>query len=166
MRPASFNRASVAGAVPWKTVAVVSLAGNLIFLILFGLPGGSGGAAEVDRAIDEYFRVWSSQNMEAYSDCFHPAAVVNFLDAKGVPRPSGLGPFVEGQRLAHANSRTQMREIPLRKETEADARVAHSVVRWKLFNDGGEETGTDYFTYIKTKNGWKIISLVFRKDAP
>ena len=72
---------------------------------------------------------------------------------------------MEGQRQAHANAKTLLREIPLRKRTKSDGKVALSEVRWKLFSDDGEETGTDYFTFLKTKNGWKIISLMFRKDA-
>lgn len=165
MSPGNSEKGSAGGGVPWKKVAILALIGNVVFLFSLGMSGGSGSSSEVNGAIDEYFRVWSAQNMEAYRECFHPAAVINFVNGDGAPVPSGLGPFVEGQRQAHANSNILMREIPLSKDTKVDGSVAQSVVRWKLFNEGGEQTGTDYFTFLKTKNGWKIISLIFLNDA-
>lgn len=151
----------------WKRVGMISLALNvlLILILLFSGSAGGGKVEEVDRAIDDYFRVWSVQDMDGYRDCFHPAAVIYFIDENGLPRPSGLEPFVEGQRLSHQSSKVVMREIPLEKVTEIDGNIARSRVRWKLFSERGEEVGTDYFTYLKTKNGWKIINLIFRKDG-
>jgi ketosteroid isomerase-like protein len=133
---------------------------------LLGSRGVAGDGNEaVSQFIDTYFQTWSRQDMEGYRNCFHPEAVIYFIDANGVPQGTALERFIDGQRLVHAGSGAPMREIPLSKSIEIDGNVARALVRWKLFNDGGEEVGTDYFSLVKTKTGWRIVSLMFRKDG-
>ena len=151
----------------WKQIGMVSLVANALLILFLLFSGRSEGAERdaVNGLIDEYFRVWSAKDMDGYRDCFHPSAVIYFVDGNGLPRPSARDPFVESQRLSHQSSKVDMREIPLEKETVIDGNIARSQVRWKLFAERGEEVGTDYFTYLKTKSGWKIINLIFRKDG-
>ena len=154
-------------ALSWKRVGMVSLAFNALLILncYFSWSANAAKVDEVNRAIDDYFRVWSGQDMDGYRNCFDPTAVIYFIDENSLPRPSGRDPFVEGQRQSQQASKVVMREIPLEKLTEIDGNIARSQVRWKLFSERGEEVGTDYFTYLKTKSGWKIINLVFRKDG-
>lgn len=152
----------------WKRFALVSVLLNAVLAAALFLVsrGGAGEEQEaVSRFIDTYFQTWSRQDMVGYGNCFHPEAVIHFIDANGVPRGSALEPFIDGQRLVHTRSEVPMREIPLSKTIEIDGNVARALVRWKLFNESGEEVGTDYFSLVKTKTGWKIVSLMFRKDG-
>ena len=57
-----------------------------------------------------------------------------------------------------------MREIPLSKDIDVDGPVARAIVRWRLYVGQRQKTGTDYFTLLKTRGGWKIMHLAFRED--
>jgi hypothetical protein len=45
-----------------------------------------------------------------------------------------------------------------------DSRVAQAEVRWNLTKGREIVTGTDYFTLLRTSEGWRIASLVFYND--
>lgn len=161
------RRTSVrAGFLGWKRVALASITVNvaLVAAMLWSRTASGQEREIISEFIDTYFRTWSNRDMEGYKGCFHSRAVIHFVDGNGLPEATPLEPFIAGQSRAHAASSVPMREIPLAKEIAVDEGVARALVRWKLFNERGEDTGTDYFTLVKTKTGWKIISLVFRKD--
>ena len=57
-----------------------------------------------------------------------------------------------------------MTEVPTAMKISGDARVAQAQVRWKLTKGRDVITGTDYFTLLKTPDGWRIAALVFYND--
>lgn len=57
-----------------------------------------------------------------------------------------------------------MTEVPTEMNISGDTRVAQAAVRWKLTKGREIITGTDFFTLVKTAEGWKIASLVFYND--
>jgi hypothetical protein len=119
----------------------------------------------VEAFLDGYFSSWSRGDLEAYGQCFHADAVIFYADAAMTPHQSTVGPFLESQREAHAQSQQKMREIPLSKRIEIAGGIGVATVPWKLFVGAEETTGVDIFTLIKTAEGWKILALVFAADA-
>ncbi len=149
----------------WKRTATASLLLNAVLLGVLFIPSmRGGGRGDIDGFLDTYFRTWSAADMRGYEACFHPSAVIFYISGDAVPRPVLLGPFIQGQAGVHANASEPLREIPLSKQIEIDGNVARALVRWKLFRGEEEKTGTDYFTLLRTKTGWRIINLVFRED--
>jgi hypothetical protein len=116
------------------------------------------------RLITEYFSSWSKPDMQAYKNCFHPKASVYFIDKSGNPHHYLLDEFIAGQTNAHLMAPKPMSERPTHSSIEVRGWIAHAVVRWELIRGSKSETGTDYFTFIKTDQGWKILTLVFEQD--
>ncbi|MEM7395025.1 MAG: nuclear transport factor 2 family protein [Verrucomicrobiota bacterium] len=119
---------------------------------------------EIKAAVANYFDTWSAADMDGYKDCFQPWATIYYQGPDGGLQGTTLDPFVESQREAHAQAAAPMNEYPTSIETETDGRVATSFVRWALMTGEKKDTGTDAFTFVKTDQGWKIISLTFNQD--
>ena len=153
---------------------LTKLAAGLLFSLfacLLPLAGGAlgepGTGAEerlLHELISTYFSSWSKPDMSVYKSCFHPQATVYFLDAAGKPHRSLLDEFVAGQeRVQHQGARP-MTERPTHTSLAVYGRLARAEVRWELHRNGATATGTDFFTFLKTDTGWKIISLIFEQD--
>jgi hypothetical protein len=144
-------------------VVVAAVAGACAWLLLIGRQPPDG-ERQVRWLVDRYFASWSARSMDEYRDCFHPAAVITFVDGAGRAHPSGLGPFIESQKEAHRAAPVPMREIPTRVDVHAAGRIAQAAVCWELTKGASRVTGTDMFTMQNTDAGWKIIGLVFAND--
>lgn len=114
--------------------------------------------------LERYFSTWSAQDMAGYGACFHPAARISFVDESGGSAAQGLTDFLHSQKLSHAQSSFPMAEAPTHMAITGDARVAQAAVRWKLTKGAEVVTGMDYFTLVKTRDGWRILALVFYND--
>lgn len=147
------------------------LVAPLLFLLLpffLGACGPVAGAAHPDEAaikafLTRYFATWSAQDMDGYGACFYPGSRVTFVH-EGSMRSEGLTDFLHGQKLGHQRSPEPMVEVPTSMKISGDARVAQAEVRWKLTKGTTVVTGSDFFTLLKTKDGWKIAALVFYND--
>ncbi|MFZ2087162.1 MAG: nuclear transport factor 2 family protein [Desulfobaccales bacterium] len=126
----------------------------------------AAGAEEqvLARLISEYFSSWSKPDMQAYKNCFHAQASVYFIDASGNPHKYSLEEFIAQQEKAHLAATAPMTEKPTQSTIEVRGRTAQALVRWELLKSGTTATGTDYFTFLKTAAGWKILTLVFEQD--
>jgi hypothetical protein len=114
---------------------------------------------EVRRFIETYFRTWSAGEMDKYAACFHPEAVIQFID-KGQIRTQLAPQFLAEQRRYQGQSKSV--EMPLSAEVRFEEMLARAVVRWKLLGSGGRtKYGYDHFTLIPQEGGWKIVNLVF-----
>jgi len=118
----------------------------------------------IETFLQRYFSTWSAQDMAGYSACFHPTARISFVGDSGQTSSQGLTDFIHGQTLGHQRSPVPMTEVPTEMKITGDPRVAQAAVRWKLTKGRETVTGTDYFTLVKTPEGWKIASLVFYND--
>ena len=80
-----------------------------------------------------------------------------------------LTSFIEPRRTILSNGTlTDFQEQELQEETQIIGHIAH---RRSMYQKSGNlsgksfvETGTKLFQFIKTKNGWKISSLVWEDD--
>jgi hypothetical protein len=129
-----------------------------------GEPGTGAEERLLHDLISVYFSSWSKPDMPAYKRCFHPQATVYFLDASGKPHRYQLDEFVAHQEKAQLQGPKPMSERATHTTLSVQGRLAHAEVRWELHKNGATETGADFFTFIKTDQGWKIISLVFEQD--
>jgi hypothetical protein len=118
----------------------------------------------LEKDIQRYFSSWSQADMQAYRQCFHPSAHIVFVDENKMTTPFLLDEFIASQTLAHQTIQESMKEEPVRIHLYVDRNVAYAVVRWRLFKGEQSSTGTDYFTFLKTSDGWKIIGLLFEND--
>jgi hypothetical protein len=136
-------------------------------LIPLSLPfyshGDTSEKYKIGKLIDLYFSSWSEQNMEAYRNCFHPDAVVQFVGGNSVITTYNLSSFIEEQTAIQRYSTIKMKEVPLSKSIYVEGGNAHVIVKWKLFKDTFAETGYDHFVLLRVKNEWKIIYLTFHK---
>jgi hypothetical protein len=97
--------------------------------------------------------------MDAYADCFHSDAVIQFVDASGRVRTQAKEPFCAEQRSVQSTSPAT--EVPTSIEIRFEARLARAVVAWKLTQGRRVETGYDHFTLIKLGGRWRILNLTF-----
>jgi hypothetical protein len=118
----------------------------------------------VKTFLESYFSTWSGKNFDGYGACFHPTARITFVDKGGESASQGLTDFLHSQKLSHSQSAYPMTEVPTQMTISGDTRVAQAAVRWKLTKGAETVTGTDYFTLIKTRDGWRIAALVFYND--
>lgn len=143
---------------------------RLLLALLFGLLlVACGRAAPTDQPAIEtflkrYFSTWSAKDMVGYGSCFHATARITFVGKGGQSDSQGLTDFIHGQKLGHERAAEAMTEVPTDMKITGDDRVAQAAVRWKLIKGRETVTGTDYFTLVKTGEGWKIASLVFYND--
>jgi hypothetical protein len=140
-----------------------------IFILLVGssCSKGSGSNPEeksIKPFLEKYFSTWSAKDFEGYGGCFHPSARVTFVDRSGESVSQSLTDFLHSQRISHAQANHPMSESPTSMAISGDARVAQASVRWRLIKGAESVTGTDFFTLIKTPDGWRIIALVFYND--
>jgi ketosteroid isomerase-like protein len=140
----------------------------LILLALVGLSSCSEAAhpdqAGIETFLNRYFSTWSAKDMDGYGACFHPTARITFVEKGGQCGGQGVTDFLHGQKLGHERSTDPMTEVPTSMKISGDSRVALAEVRWKLTKGRETVTGTDYFTLLKTPDGWRIASLVFYND--
>lgn len=120
--------------------------------------------AALETFLNRYFSTWSAKDMEGYGGCFHPTARISFVMAGGQVHSQGLTDFLHGQKLGHERAPAPMTEVPTSMNIIGDSRAAQAEVRWKLTKGRETVTGTDYFTLVKTADGWKIASLLFYND--
>jgi hypothetical protein len=147
-------------------VALTSLLSCLLLLIgcFRGKQGTDTEKQLLNNLISGYFSSWSKPDMEAYKRCFHPKASIYFIDSSGNPHYSLLEEFIAGQEKAHQSARERLSERPTHTSVVVRGRIAHAVVRWELHQGSKSITGTDYFTFIKTDLGWRILGLLFEND--
>jgi hypothetical protein len=112
--------------------------------------------------LENYFKTWSTQDMDGYAACFHETARVTFVtDRNGTPQSETLSDFLYGQRMGHKTAAEPMRETADSMSILMDDRAALARVPWTLVKGAQKTTGIDHFSLIKTPNGWKIIHLLF-----
>lgn len=120
--------------------------------------------AGVEAFVTHYFERWSAADMEGYGATFHPEAAVFFVDDQGRTTRQDLGPFLRGQRRAHAAA-PGMIEVPLSVEIdEARPGFVRALVRWELRRGKGIERGYDHFFLLRTEARWRILTLVFHGE--
>src|SRR5262249_33347937 len=61
-------------------------------------PDDDPSAAEVKQLAQRYFSSWSSQDMDAYGDCFLPGATIQYVDAQGNLDTQQLRDFLAAQK--------------------------------------------------------------------
>ena len=132
----------------------------------WGEPGKTAEEMALDNLISVYFTSWSKPDMQAYKDCFHPQASVYFIDGSGNPHPYQLEEFLAGQARVQLGSRKPLSERPTKTSLAVGGRLGQAEVRWELQRDSTKATGTDYFIFVKTGTGWKILSLAYEQDKP
>ncbi len=120
--------------------------------------------AGIERFLYRYFSTWSAKDMDDYGSCFHPTARISFVEKGGQCGSQGLTDFLHGQKIGHERSPEPMTEVPTKMTIAGDALVAQAQVRWKLTKGREVITGTDFFTLLKTPDGWRIAALVFYND--
>lgn len=134
----------------------------------FGRPAMEPGAIDEERLLGElisnYFSSWSKSDMLAYQKYFHPKASIYFIDTSGNLHSFRLDNFIDSQKKAHLLAAEPMVEKPTKSSIMVLGRLAHAVVRWELTEGSTIITGTDYFNFIRTDQGWKIFSLVYEED--
>ncbi len=118
---------------------------------------------EIESALDLYFSSWSKANMIEYKNLFHDSAMIQF-DSGFEIKTEFLEEFIVGQIYAHKTSLSKMTEIPINKKIQIESGKAQAIVRWKLTSENREQMGYDYFTFVKIKNKWKIVHLIFHND--
>ena len=129
------------------------------------VPGSGDDKRLLGQLISEYFSSWSKPDLQAFQKCFHPRASVYFVDPSGKLHSFQLDNFIEGEKKAHLLAAEPMVEKPTQSSITVSGRLAHAQVRWELHQGVVVITGTDYFTFIKTDRGWKIVSLVYEEDS-
>lgn len=136
----------------------------LLSLVLPCCSSKAGDDKEVRSFLERYFATWSAQDMDGYGGCFHDQARVTFVGKGGRTDSMGLTDFLHSQRMAHQSSPTRMNEVPLEMRITSGTSITQAAVTWKLTKGSETETGTDYFTLVKTDGGWRIIALAFNQD--
>jgi ketosteroid isomerase-like protein len=125
---------------------------------------GPTDKAAINSFLQRYFSTWSEKDMTGYAACFHNTARISFVQEGGQMSSQGLTDFIHGQKLGHERSPVPMTEVPTDIKITGDDRVSQAEVRWKLTKGRETVTGTDYFTLVQTRDGWKIANLVFYND--
>lgn len=124
-------------------------------------PPPDPAAAEVRAFLENYFAVWSANNMDGYGKLFAPEAVVHFAEKGGAVHLLPLGPFLESQKAAQAEHKMNEGPLSITVRMSPDDRVAQAAVRWKLVDGARTEIGWDHFTLLRHEGGWRIVSLLF-----
>ena len=144
---------------------------RLLMVPLFGFMLASCGADKpstpelaVRAFLESYFSTWSKQDMEGYGRHFHESARVTYVDNKGQSHTDGLSDFLFGQKMGHQTSPEPMKEVPEQMSIQMHDHVVQAQVKWRLTKGATVVTGTDFFTLIRTGEGWRIINLVFNND--
>jgi len=127
-------------------------------------PAAHPEKSDIEAFLNRYFSTWSAKDMEGYESCFDASARITFVAKGGQPNSQGLTDFIHGQKIGHERAPEPMVEIPTDMKISGDSRVAQAEVRWNLTKGREIVTGTDYFTLLRTSEGWRIASLVFYND--
>ena len=143
----------------------------MIVMLGLGLCSCSPQAADeksevqaIEAQLGRYFASWSARDMKGYASCFDPAATIHFIDGNGVSHLLHLPEFIRSQEYAHSVTPGGMTEHATSWQIHRAGRMAQVSARWDLQKSAGHETGTDYYTFLKRNDQWKIVSLVFEND--
>lgn len=147
-----------------KALCLASLALLLGVTSCKNSPTSGGADPAVTAFLHRYFDTWSAQDMVGYADCFDDAARICFISNDGRIVSEAKPDFIHGQKLAHQQATTPMKEVPLTITMQGDERVKQAAVTWVLTKGLTEVRGTDFFTLRHVGNGWKIVSLSFYGD--
>ena len=144
-----------------------SLLTSLCLLACISLIGCKPTAASsaddtvVTAFLHRYFDTWSARDMDGYSRCFDESARIAYVAASGQVISQAKTDFIHGQKLAHEQALTPMKEVPLEMKIQGDDKVKQAAVTWVLTKGSTKEQGTDFFTLKRDGADWKIVSLVF-----
>lgn len=147
-----------------KYTGVFGLSRVLIFLAALlgsGCSLAETPEKEIKLLIRNYFSAWSAADMKGYGQLFHPSASVHFLDSRNRPNSHYLTRFLALQAEFHSKTKVPAKEIPTGIRVTSNDRVARAEVDWELTVGTKRTTGVDYFTLIRTPEGWRILNLVF-----
>ncbi len=138
----------------------------LLFLALLCLasckPAATGNDdPSVTAFLHRYFDTWSAKDMDGYSRCFDETARIAYVTGNGQVISQAKTDFIHGQKLAHDQAPTPMKEVPLDMRIQGDDKVKQAAVTWLLTKGATKEQGTDFFTLKREGADWKIVSLVF-----
>lgn len=133
--------------------------------VLWPRPQLSDGEShpEIEKFLDTYFSTWSANDMRGYEDCFHPRAVITYVQNREA-LALDLKEFIRLQAEGHKRAAAPMREIPLSKHIQTSRDIAQAQVRWRLTKADGVSVGTDYFTLVRGPKNWRIVSLTYCED--
>ena len=116
--------------------------------------------------VETYFSSWSKGDFARYRACFDPGASISFKAGEKW-LPWALPKFLDDQEQFQSTRRSE--EVPLSTSVKAESPgIALVEVPWRLQRAGSKEvtTGIDWFTLVKTGEGWRIMHLTFWQDAP
>lgn len=116
----------------------------------------------IELLIEVYFSSWSRRDFYIYKHCFSPSASIYYINTSGLPQHFNLDDFINSQIRAHALSRVPLTEKPIRIYVDVQGAIAHGTVYWQLQQGNTFKTGTDFFTFIKIGDHWRILTLIFK----
>ena len=116
---------------------------------------------EIEVVLDEYFKTWSSGDMERYRLFFLPGAQVALLEG-GIVRPISLDNFIADQGAFIKRAIPAAREQAESVLISTHGSVVVVAVKWKIFQGSVYFAGESAFTFTKNTDGqWRIAGLSY-----
>lgn len=135
----------------------------IIFCLLVFLISPTLRANEPDplqKTIDDYIGLYTKDTLNEWRKLFHPSVTVFFPADDGGVTVRNLDEFVQRQQ----NYFAQRKSISERLENVQilkGRRIARVVADFIFIDEGEERAGKLGLHLVETKEGWKIVSVLF-----
>ena len=145
----------------------ISIVVTALLLASIGLHAQSGraksSAAEIDRVVADYTRLYNAKDLEEWRKLFHPEVRVASPDANGDILVRSLKQFYSAQKKSF-DAGTKMSEELLEVAVERGNRIAQVAADFVFISGGKKSRGQIGLHLVEGKGGWKITSVVYAYD--
>ena len=118
---------------------------------------------EVVAFLNAYCTFFSAEDDARYKSLFYNEAKIACLDEDSKLYVLNLDEFIESQ-IQYFKNTSFCREKFKNISVSVEGDIAKVSTDYELIDSSDRKTGRDYFTLVKTEDGWKILFLTFTVD--
>jgi len=117
------------------------------------------------KVLNDYIELYRKDSLNQWAALFHPSVIVTFPDKDGTVAVRNLQEFLTRQQNFFANSKSISERLENVQIFEG-RRMARVVADFIFVNEGAESKGKLGLQLVESKDGWKIVAVIFSYDHP
>ncbi len=151
-----------------RTLAAMIFATTL----LWGAPQGpeskpepAASRAALEKTVSDYVGLYARPSLEQWKALFHPSLTVTYPMEDGGTRVRNLEEFYGAQKRYFETGRS-IQERLANVRIEEGWRIARVTADFVFVDEGKESRGKLGLHLVQSKEGWRIVGIIFSYDQP
>ena len=120
---------------------------------------------EIEKLLEDYIGLYKKESLDKWKELFDPSVIVAFPAEDDSINVRNLEEFLTRQRNFFAQRKSVSERLKNVQIFEG-RRIGRIVADFVFIDEGNERRGKLGLHVVQSKNGWKIVALVFSYDQP